>query len=140
VASRQGDLVQDGTTHATNLQNHQPFWEVATASGGGSGQAFPQGGAARANDTIVTVADTQSQPGYASFSVYDYTTGASWNATVYLHGASSSGTAEVVAERPQVGGSYPQLSDFGTLTFQYAAAARNASPTRCTATDRAAST
>jgi Peptidase A4 family len=87
--------------------------------------SVPQGGTAHAGDDIVAVTDTQSNPGSVGFNVYDLTTSATWGTSRSLNGQSASpATAEVIAERPSVNGSPTPLSNFGTLSVPFAAAAQ----------------
>ena len=107
-------LLQTGTTHGTNLSNHQPFWENFPTT---TGQPFPQSGSASPGNAITGVVDTQAQPGSVVFSVYDETTGQSWTTTKKLSSKPNPATAEMITERPKMGKTYPELSNFGTLGF-----------------------
>lgn len=115
-------LFQDGTAHSNKLNigfsNHQPWWEIAFQNKSSSAHQFANGATASAGDAVTAITDTQSQPGYVSFSVFDYTKGQTWQATVARNGATPNpATAEMIAERPSVSGSFPALSDFGSLFF-----------------------
>jgi hypothetical protein len=117
-------LAQDGTSHNTNLGNHQPWWELLPTYG--SLQVFPQGGASSNGHVVVAVTDTGSNPGYVDFDVYDLSSNTTWQTSKPLNGLNPSGSAEVIAERPmKVGGGFPQLSDFQTFSVSYAAAGQN---------------
>jgi len=122
-ATESSYLFQTGTAHSNNLNigfaNHQPWWEIASGTGGGEAKPFANKAVASAGDTVVAITDTQSEPGSVSFSVIDYTSSQSWQTTVPLKGRSANpATAEMIAERPKVGGSFPNLSKFGTLVFE----------------------
>lgn len=116
-------LFQDGTAHSNNLSiglsNHQPWWEIATGKTG-TAQAFPQSGTAAPGDFITAITNDESEPGYVSFSVVDYTSGKTWQDTVARKGATPKpATAEMIAERPEIKGKLvPHLSDFSTLSFE----------------------
>jgi hypothetical protein len=115
-------LFQDGTAHSNNysigFSNHQPWWEIATGESS-TAQAFPQGGTAAPGDSMTAIANDESEPGYVSFTVVDYTSNKTWQDIVARKGATPKpATAEMIAERPKINKKLaPHLSDFGTLYF-----------------------
>jgi hypothetical protein len=129
-ATKGSALFQDGTSHSNKLNtgfaNHQPWWEIVIVGQSSSAQQFANGAVASAGDVVTAVTDTQSSPGYVGFSVYDFSSGQQWNATVPRNGRTPNpATAEMIAERPLVNGSFPALSDFQTLHFNSNEVAQN---------------
>jgi hypothetical protein len=101
-----------------SVRRNRVWWEIASGTGGGEAKPFANKAVASAGDTVVAITDTQSDPGNVSFSVLDYTSSQSWQTTVPLKGRTANpATAEMIAERPKVSGSYPALSKFGRLVL-----------------------
>jgi Peptidase A4 family len=104
------DLGQDGTGHGVpGMGNHQAWWEIVPGYNivpvnfyGHSGYLFD--------------ASTRWLGNGYRFYLYDY-----YSATTDAFDVSSStysgDSAEAVAERPTINGSFSDLSNFGTLTF-----------------------
>jgi hypothetical protein len=125
-------LVQTGTAHSSGsthigLSNHQPWWEVAIQGSASYAQPFTNSADANAGDTMVAVADTQSDSGSVVFDVYDITTSQTWQAIEPLNGRTPNpATAEIITERPDVNNAgYPDLSDFGNVINFATLAAQN---------------